>query len=125
VTGLDQRRCSYATDPTGRPHCQLTAVVRYGPAALCADCDRRRSTLGKGQAPRRLPAGPPIDPLDWIAVADNDLRATAEVLAAAVTRARQHGHPWSAIAHTLGVTRQAAQQRFGGPQPVPGRPPPP
>ena len=41
------RPCSYGGS---RPGCQLLAVVRYGPAALCAACDQRRSTLGKGQA---------------------------------------------------------------------------
>ena len=42
---LDSRpvRCAYASQPTSRPHCQLSAVVRYGPIALCADCDARRS----------------------------------------------------------------------------------
>src|SRR5664279_3544380 len=54
---LDSRpvRCAYASEPTSRPHCQLSAVVRYGPIALCADCDARRSTLGKGITPHRLP----------------------------------------------------------------------
>ena len=36
------RPCSYGGS---RPGCQLLAVVRYGPAALCAACDQRRSTL--------------------------------------------------------------------------------
>jgi hypothetical protein len=113
VTPSAHPRCLYATDPIARPHCQLTAVVRYGRAALCADCDRRRSTVGKGQAPRRLPEpGPPIDPLGWIVEADRDLRTATRELYAAVSRARQRGHPWSAIAHALGISRQAAQQRF-------------
>jgi hypothetical protein len=124
ISHVDDRRCVYATDPTGRPHCQLTAVIRYGTVPLCADCDQQRSTLGKGQPPRPLPAGPQIDPIDWISTAHDDLRAATQVLHAAVTRARQRGHPWSLIARTLRVSRQAAQQRFSDPQPtIPRRPP--
>lgn len=33
----------------------------------------------------------------------------------AVTRARQAGHPWAAIGDRLGITRQAAHQRFSTP----------
>lgn len=123
MTRPETQRCLYATDPLGRPDCRLTAVVRYGSAALCSDCDRRRSTLGKGQPPRPLPAGPPIDPLDWVTTAEPDLHVAADVLAAAVIRARQHGHPWSTIARALGVSRQAAQQRFGDPTRSRGRQP--
>jgi hypothetical protein len=104
MTGAEQQRCRYATDPIGRPDCQLTAVVRYGPVPLCADCDQRRSTLGKGQPARQPPTSPPVDPLHWIATAYDDLRAASDVLHAAVLRARQHGHPsWAAIASTLGA----------------------
>ena len=35
------------------------------------------------------------------------------VTAAMVVEARQAGHSWSRIAEALGVTRQAAQARFG------------
>lgn len=38
---------------------------------------------------------------------------TAELLQQAVSAARAGGHSWSAIGGTLGLTRQAAQQRFG------------
>jgi hypothetical protein len=117
------RRCAYAGDPTARPDCQLSAVVCYGSVALCPSCDRARSTLGKGITPRRLPAGPPLDPLDWINTTERELRAAADLLAAAVTRARQHGHTWTAIGHALGVSRQAAQQRFG-PRDPPAEPTP-
>jgi len=106
------RRCYYASDPTGRPDCQLTAVVRYGMIALCADCRQRRSTLGKGQPAEPVNPGRPVDVLDWVRDADTDLRRTERLLVAAVTRARQHGHSWTAIGQRLGVTRQAAQQRF-------------
>ena len=87
---LDSRpvRCAYASQPTSRPHCQLSAVVRYGPIALCADCDARRSTLGKGITPHRLPPQPPLDVLDWIASADAAVHQAHTELAAAVARAR-------------------------------------
>jgi hypothetical protein len=117
---IDPTRCRYATAPATRPDCQLLAVVRYGPIALCASCDQRRSTLGKGQPPTPLPPAPPVDPLAWIAQARRDLRAAEDTLTATVHRARQRGHPWSAIGAVLGISRQAAQQRFadpGAPQP--------
>ncbi len=44
--------------------------------------------------------------------ADADL-VTADLLQQAVNAARAGGHSWSAIGSTLGLTRQAAQQRFG------------
>jgi hypothetical protein len=102
--------CCYAG---ARPDCQVLAIVRYGPAALCARCDQRRSTLGKGVPPAGLP-----DPrvlLELAAARDACQQATA-ALHRAVTAARQAGHPWSAVAAILGSTRQAAQQRF-----APGR----
>ena len=36
-------------------------------------------------------------------------------LADAVTDAREHGHTWNQIAAVLGTSRQAAQERYGGP----------
>ena len=44
--------CYYAG---ARPDCQALASVRYGQIALCASCDQRRSTAGKGTPPVRLP----------------------------------------------------------------------
>jgi hypothetical protein len=104
--------CYYATDPVARPHCQLTAVVRYGPITLCATCAVQRPTLGKAQTPTPLPDTPPIDVLHWVSTALADLHNAERQLAAAVHRARQHGHPWSTLGNLLGITRQAAQQRF-------------
>jgi hypothetical protein len=112
MVDMSAPRCRYATEPGTRPDCQLTAVVRRGRVALCASCDALRSTLGKGQAPARLPAAPPIGPLDWVTQAQAQLRAAEAELAAAVIRARQAGQTWTAIGASLGITRQAAQQRF-------------
>ena len=106
-------RCHYAGDPARRPGCTLTAEVRLGQIALCGACARARSTLGKGITPVRLPSGPPLDVLDWVAGACADLGQAQRRLAAAVTRARSRGHSWTQIAGRLGITRQAAQQRFG------------
>lgn len=105
-------RCRFADDPARRPHCTLTAVVRYGPVALCPSCCAQRSTVGKGQAPVALAAGPALEVLDWVAAAQQQLIAAERTLAAAVIRARQAGQPWSAIGTQMGTCRQAAQQRF-------------
>lgn len=105
-------RCHYADDPVRRPRCDLTATVRYGTVALCPSCQAARSTLGKGQPPVPLSTGPPLDVLDWIATAHEQTIAADRTLTAAVTRARQSGTSWTAIGTQLGVSRQAAQQRF-------------
>jgi len=107
TSGLAQA-CYFAAS---RPDCLVLASVRYGPAALCAACDQRRSTLGKGTPATALP-----DPraLLEIAAARDACEQAAAALRDAVTAARQAGHPWSAVAAILGGTRQAAQQRFTG-----------
>jgi hypothetical protein len=110
------QRCYFASSPAGRPCCEVTAVLRRGNIALCASCDASRSSLAKGQPATRLPAGPPVDPLDWIADARAQLHDAEAELAAAAARARQHGHSRAAIGTRMGITRQAAQQRFGSPQ---------
>src|SRR5450759_1329099 len=110
---LDSRpvRCAYASQPTSRPHCQLSAVVRYGPIALCADCDARRSTLGKGITPHRLPPQPPLDVLDWIASADAAVHQAHTELAAAVARARATAAASSVWAWCTAASAEAIQSR--------------
>ena len=80
----------------------------------CTSCNEQRSTLGKGQAGRRLPAVDLV-PLDLLADAYAQLTTATKQLKSAVTRARQHRATWAAIARVLGTTRQAAQQRFTPP----------
>ena len=104
--------CCYATDPDTRPDCTLTPVVAFGATRLCASCAARRSTMGKGQRPRPLET-PALDVLTWLAAAEHDLRAARHALHAAARRARQRGHSWQVIGDQLGISRQAAQQRFG------------
>lgn len=119
--GTGPVRCYYASDPATRPHCDLLATVRYGVTALCGTCRQQRSTLGKGQQPIALGTTDPIDLLAWIDQAHHDLDTAERVLHAAVTRARQHRHPWSAIGAVLGISRQAAQQRWSDEQTGPTR----
>jgi len=109
---VDTERCFYIEDPTSRPECTLTAVVRYDATVLCATCQPRRSTVGKGTAAVALPPGTAVDVLEWVGAARDQASAAQRTLTASVTRARQAGHSWTAISTRLGITRQAAQQRF-------------
>jgi hypothetical protein len=104
--------CNYAGDPQ-RPDCQHRAVVAYGPVALCADCDRRRSTVGKGMVGRSLVRGRSWSALLAAEAAAGRLADAEAALVEAVSAARAHGHSWGELAIALGVSRQAAQQRFG------------
>ena len=107
----DPLRCYY-DDPRHRalrPDCQGVAVVAYGPTRLCASCDLMRSSVGKGTTPRPLPA---VELAHLIDVA----RAAADAndrLAEAAQAARRGGASWTQIGDALGLTRQAAQQRWG------------
>lgn len=105
-------RCQHAADPVLRPRCTVTATVRVGPIPLCSSCHRRRSSVGKGQPSVALQPGPTIDLLAWISTAHQALEEAEQTLLAAITRARQNGKTWTEIGVQLGVSRQAAQQRF-------------
>jgi hypothetical protein len=102
--------CHYAHRPEFRPDCAILAVVSYGKIALCGECDLRRSAVGKGIAPRRLP-----DPraLLEVVLAREARRHAETALAEAVRAARRKGQPWSVLGAVLGASRQAVQQRFG------------
>lgn len=55
-----------------------------------------------------------IEDLRKIAAAAEAVRADDARLREAVTLARAHGRSWNHIALALGVSRQAARQRFAG-----------
>lgn len=55
-------------------------------------------------------AGTPLAVVRRAAEAD---QVAGDLLQQAVTAARANGHSWAEIGETLGLTRQAAQQRFG------------
>jgi hypothetical protein len=106
--------CYYAERPADRPDCELLGVDCFGPITLCADCDRRRSSVGKAMTALRLP-----DP-SALLVLVRARRACVEAdlaLRRAVEDARRVGHPWSSLGTLLGTTRQAVQQRFSAPAP--------
>jgi hypothetical protein len=62
---------------------------------------------------RRIATGD-IEALTAMATLSNDLD---QAINQAVTGLREYGYSWADIARPLGVTRQAAQQRFGGDTP--------
>ena len=45
--------------------------------------------------------------------ANSDVKVAELMLRRHVAKARQAGHSWASIGFALGITRQAAQQRFG------------
>ena len=104
-------RCYYADARHRplRPHCEGVAVVAYGPTRLCASCDAMRSAVGKGTA------GHPITGTELARLIDA-ARTAADAnnhLAHATRDARRDGATWTQIGDALGLTRQAAQQRWG------------
>jgi len=55
----------------------------------------------------------PIEDLRAITSLAATIREADAALSGAVDRARRDGHTWSQIGTALGVSKQAAQQRFG------------
>jgi hypothetical protein len=109
--------CYYSTGSrevqAERPHCQRIAVVAFGNIVLCAMCDAMRSAVGRTNAPRKVP-GAELSTL----VEDARALALAEQrLDKAARRARAAGASWGQLGDAMGITRQAAQQRFGGVDP--------
>ncbi len=67
------------------------------------------------------PATTPVEDtadLRAIAAAMNEVAAAEANLSAAVAAARSQGRSWGRIAMVLGVSRQAARQRYGAPSEV-------
>ncbi len=83
-------------------------MVTYGPTALCAACDDRRSAVGRAHAPRRLPGAE----LVRLGDATRRLADAAAALDEAASDARRAGASWAQIGDAAGLTRQAAQQRW-------------
>lgn len=104
--------CYYFDKPHIRPFCEKNAVIAFGPIAVCPCCNQLRSTLGKGEIGKPIP--PPRDPHVLRLVQKHRvIRDQAEVdLESAVAASRTAGYSWTEIAATIGVTRQAAQQRY-------------
>ena len=107
--------CFFAEQPDFRPECQHRAVVAYDKLKLCASCDSRRSTMGKGVTPRSLVAGRDWSALIAVQTAADRVGVAEVELSQAVEHARGLGHSWGELGAAIGVTRQAAQQRFGTP----------
>jgi hypothetical protein len=72
--------------------------------------------------PETTPAEDPVD-LRALAEANDGLEQAERSVAAAVDVARAAGRSWAQIGMILGISRQAAQQRFGGEQPAPKKRP--
>jgi hypothetical protein len=60
---------------------------------------------------RRRTAGLTFD--DWVATACEISAAAERLLALEIELARQHGVTWAEVANVLGISRQAAWERFG------------
>ncbi len=101
-------QCHHADDARLRPDCQGFATVAYGPVGLCDNCDAMRSAVGRGVVARPLP-GALLDRLDRVV---ESLKEAEQSLADAVRAARQGGASWGQIANVVGITRQAAHQRW-------------
>jgi hypothetical protein len=69
--------------------------------------------MGKGMVGRSLVHGRDWSALEAVETAVGQLATAEEKLAGAVVAARRLGHSWGELGVALGVTRQAAQQRFG------------
>jgi hypothetical protein len=74
---------------------------------------RRFETWADGLDPGTVKAESTAD-LRAIAEAAEAARHSEAVITERVAIARAHGQSWNRIALALGVTRQAARQRFGG-----------
>lgn len=79
-----------------------TALVEAIGSAILEAADATSDGTGDG-----------TDPLALVRHAADAESASRELLHQAVSTARSEGHSWAAIGATLGMSRQAVQQRFG------------
>ena len=98
-----------------RQHCEGVAVVTYGNIVLCSMCDKMRSAVGRTNIARKLPG---VELFGLIEAA-RALRLSEQRLERAARLARDAGASWSQLGDAVGVSRQAAQQRFGAVPPAP------
>jgi hypothetical protein len=100
------------SSPGARPHTVNAALTPNRRNRIRVENDAygafaRRVVAGHG---RRIAAGDVECLRDLLALAEEIDCATDT----AVAGLRQHGYSWAEIASRLGITRQAAQQRWGG-----------
>ena len=69
------------------------------------------ATLAEATGASRVPA----DPLELVRISRDADDIAARLLKLCVSQARDAGHTWQEVGDLLGVTRQAAFQRFGKP----------
>ena len=67
--------------------------------------------------PQRLESDPAAY-LDLVALTQRASAETDALLRSAIAAARTAGHSWTAVGLALGISKQAAQQRFGAPAAV-------
>ena len=84
----------------------------YDPAALGLDESTIRTEFADYVDPEELEPAPLMS-LGAIALLVNQQQQINQALAEAVAEARARGRTWSEIGALLGVTKQAAQQKYG------------
>jgi hypothetical protein len=103
--------CYFAGSRTG---CEGLAAVRRGTVPLCRSCSAQASSLAREQ---ERPVLSRAQLLAAVARHERRLRDLARQRDLVVLAAVSGGATWADVGRTLGVTRQAARQRFGGPTP--------
>lgn len=108
-------RCHYAGPDrrAQRPDCQGVGAVAYGSIVLCPSCDKLRSAVGRTGTVQKLPGAE----LAELMAAAAELARTEDRVVQALHDARAAGASWAQVGDALGISRQAAQQRFAGTRP--------
>lgn len=103
-------KCHSSSSMT-RYNCRVSRKSREN-AERQAALKRRHPPLTAGQHPDSHPEIRQL--VEAVAVASQSVELARETLQSTVDRARAAGASWTVIAEVLGVSRQAARQRFGG-----------